>query len=87
VSGVLWPVLALVALAWPSRALGLLDGLPLNGRAEALLLGLVVPALLWFAPRILQRNAIRVAIAALLSLKIAGLAWTRSSRAAICCSS
>ncbi len=71
-----WPLLALVALAWPSRALGLLDGLPLNGRAEALLLGLVVPALLWFAPRILQRNVIRVAIAALLALKIAGLALT-----------
>ena len=72
----LWPVLALVALAWPSRALGLLDGLPLNGRAEALLLGLVVPALLWFAPQILQRNLIRVAIAGLLALKIAGLALT-----------
>ncbi len=54
----------------------LLDGLPLNGRAEALLLGLVVPALLWFAPRILQRNVIRVAIVALLALKIAGLALT-----------
>ena len=72
----LWPVLALVALAWPSRALGLLDGLPLNGRAEALLLGLVVPALFWFAPRMLQRRAIRVAIAALLALKLAGLALT-----------
>src|SRR5215204_635462 len=72
----LWPVLALLALAWPSRALGLLDGLPLNGRAEALLLGLVVPALLWFAPRIIQRKAMRVAIAALLAFKLAGLALT-----------
>lgn len=72
----LWPALALVALAWPSRALGLLDGLPLNGHAEALVLGLVVPTLLWFAPRIFQLNVIRVAIAALLALKIAGLALT-----------
>ena len=43
-----WPLLAVVALGWPSRALGLLDGLPLNGRAEALVLGLLVPSLLWF---------------------------------------
>ena len=40
-----WPMLMLVALAWPSRVLGPLDGLPLNGRAEALLFGIVVPSL------------------------------------------
>ena len=75
-SAILWPVLVVVALGWPSRALGLLDGLPLNGRAEALVLGLLVPALLWFGPRILQRGWLRVAIVALLAVKIAGLALT-----------
>ena len=71
-----WPLLLLVALAWPSRALGPLDGLPLNGRAEALLFGIVVPSLLWFDRRSLQRASIRVAIVALLAVKLAGLALT-----------
>lgn len=71
-----WPLLTLVALAWPSRVLGPLDGLPLNGRAEALLFGIVVPSLLWFDRRSLQRTSIRVAIVALLGIKTVGLALT-----------
>ena len=71
-----WPLLMLVALAWPSRVLGSFDGLPLNGRVEALLFGIVVPSLLWFDSRSLQRAPIRVAIVALLAVKIAGLALT-----------
>ena len=71
-----WPLLLLVALAWPSRALGPLDGLPLNGQAEALLFGIVVPSLLWFDRRSLQRGSIRMAIVALLAVKLAGLALT-----------
>jgi hypothetical protein len=71
-----WPLLLLVALAWPSRALGALDGLPLNGRAEALLLGIVVPSLLWFDRRSLQRASMRGAIVVLLGVKLAGLALT-----------
>jgi hypothetical protein len=76
VTAMLWAVLAIVALGWPSRALGLLDGLPLNGRAEALALGLIVPALLWFAPHVLQRGLVRVAIVGLLTMKVAGLLLT-----------
>jgi len=71
-----WPLLTLAALAWPSRVLGPLDGLPLNGRAEALLLGIVVPSLVWFDRRSLQRAPIRVAIIALLAVKTAGLMLT-----------
>lgn len=71
-----WPLLMLVALAWPSRVLGPLDGLPLNGRVEALLFGIVVPSLLWFDRRSLQRAPLRAAIVALLAVKIAGLALT-----------
>ena len=71
-----WPLLTLVALAWPSRVLGPLDGLPLNGRSEALLLGIVVPSLIWFDLRSLQRTPIRVAIIAILAVKKAGLMLT-----------
>ena len=68
-----WPLLAVVALAWPSRALGPLDGLPLNGRAEALLLGLVVPALFWLQPKALMRPVLRATIVTLVLLKAAAL--------------
>ena len=39
----LWAVLAVIALVWPSRFIGVLDGAPLDGRAEALLIGLALP--------------------------------------------
>ena len=71
-----WPALAVVALAWPSRALGPLDGVPLNGRAEALLLGLVVPALLWIHSKALMRPALRVTVVGLVLLKASALALT-----------
>jgi hypothetical protein len=45
-SGV-WGVAALVALLWPDHLSGPLDGIPLDGVAEAILLGLVVPILWW----------------------------------------
>ncbi len=75
-SAALWPALLFVAIAWPSRALGLLDGLPLNGRTEALLFGVVVPALVWFDRRSLQRAPMRIAIVALLAVKLSGLLLT-----------
>jgi hypothetical protein len=42
-----WFVLAAVALLWPSRFIGPLDGAPLDAPADALVIGLVVPALWW----------------------------------------
>src|SRR5262249_21926143 len=45
-----WTAAAAAGMLWPGRALGLLDGLPLNGATEALLVGLAVPAL-WFLDR------------------------------------
>lgn len=66
-----WPWLAMVAMAWPARVLGPLDGWPLNGREEALLIGLVVPALLWFDRRPFTHVLLRIAVIALLSAKLA----------------
>lgn len=46
--GFIWSLLALAVLWWPTRIPGLFDGAPLDGGAEAVVLGLLVPALCWF---------------------------------------
>jgi hypothetical protein len=71
-----WAAAAAAALLWPSHLLGALDGAPLNGRLEALLIGLVAPALLWFRPDVLRASWMRAAIGALLALKAASLTMT-----------
>jgi hypothetical protein len=69
---VLWSALGSVALLWPARVLSPLDGMPLNGRAEALLIGLLFPALLWFAPSLLRTRTLQVLVGALLVTKLSG---------------
>ncbi len=64
----------MAAVLWPSHVLSLVDGAPLDGRAEALALGLAVPVLCWLHRRVLERRLARVAIVALLAVKIAGAA-------------
>jgi hypothetical protein len=71
-----WAAAAAVALLWPSHLLGVLDGAPLNGRLEALLIGLAAPTLLWFRPGELNAYWMRAAIVALLALKAAALTMT-----------
>jgi hypothetical protein len=61
-----WGVLAAVALLWPARLTGPLDGIPLDGRAEAILVGVVFPALWWFHPTFLTSKFARACIIALL---------------------
>src|SRR6185503_5362274 len=68
---VLWAAITMVALVWPSRLSGPLDGAPLQGLAEALLIGFLVPILIWFNPVFLGRAIARIAIAAILLVKIA----------------
>ena len=71
----MWGLLAVVALLWPARTVGLLDGLPLEHTIpNAVLLGVVLPTLLWFHPRFLRTPLARVAIVALLALKVLGVA-------------
>lgn len=71
-----WSLLAALALLWPGRALGAFDGAPLSGAAEAIVIGLIVPALWWFDRRFLATGPARAAIVALLVVKAAGLMLT-----------
>jgi len=71
----MWGLLAVVALLWPARTVGLLDGLPLEHTiANAVLLGVVLPTLLWFHPRFLREPLARGAVLALLAWKAFGAA-------------
>jgi hypothetical protein len=67
----LWALLAAVALWWPSRLSGPLDGAPLDTAAEAVLLGLAFPLLCWFQPSFLHRWSTRGLIVVLLAWKAA----------------
>ena len=64
-----WGALAAVALLWPSRLSGPFDGLPLDAVAEAIVIGIVLPALCWFHPAFLRSTFARAIIAALLVWK------------------
>ena len=64
-----WTALAALALVWPSRFLGVFDGAPLDGRAEALVVGLVMPALWWLDRRVFTTTWARVLIVTLLLWK------------------
>ena len=67
----MWRLLAIVALVWPGRVSGILDGAPLDSIPEALLLGLVVPVLSWLHPSFFRNRLARVAVIALLAIKAA----------------
>jgi hypothetical protein len=64
-----WGTLMAAALLWPGRLAGPLDGVPLDRAADALLIGLLFPALCWLDPAFLNRRAARVLIVALLGWK------------------
>ena len=65
-----WSLLAAIALLWPGRVLGTFDGAPLSGAAEAIVIGLMVPALWWFDRRFLATWPARAAVVALLVMKV-----------------
>jgi len=67
-----WGLAATIALLWPSRLVGPLDGIPLDSPAKAILFGLALPALWWFDPTYLRRRVCRVSIVALMAWKIIG---------------
>jgi len=71
---VVWAGVLMLALLWPSHALSPLDGVPLDGRAEAMIIGLAVPILIWLQRPFLARPLVRVAVVALLLTKIADTA-------------
>jgi hypothetical protein len=66
-----WTALLAVAVLWPSHVLSSFDGIPLRGRAEALAIGLVLPALWAIDRRFLARRFARAAILALIAARLA----------------
>ena len=73
-SRAIWIVALAVAVLWPSRVLSPLDGIPLNGAFEAVLLGVALPALVWLNPVGLRQPLVRIAIVGLLVLKAVAVA-------------
>ena len=67
----LWGLVAAVAMLWPDRISGPLDGVPLDGVVEAALIGVIFPALWWFHPRFLTTTRARAIVLALVGWKIA----------------
>lgn len=67
----------MVALLWPGHLAGPLDGLPLDGVAEALLFGLVAPVFWWLHPSFLQVRVTRILIIALLIAKAGSMSLAR----------
>jgi hypothetical protein len=65
-----WRVITLIALLWPSHLSGWFDGAPLDSLPEALLAGLIAPALVWLHPSFLRKTAVRAAIAAIVLVKL-----------------
>ena len=63
------PLLLLVAASWPSRISGLLDGAPFDTAADAVVLGLLLPLLLWLTPDAFRTRRAHVVILLLLGWK------------------
>ncbi len=68
----MWSAALAVGLLWPARTFSAFDGVPLDGRVEAIAVGVLVPALWWLDRSILRRPAARALIVALLAIKLAG---------------
>ena len=66
----MWRVLVIAAVLWPSHISGLLDGAPLDNVPEAVLLGFVLPALVWLHPTFLRGRVARSAVLVLLAVKV-----------------
>jgi len=60
----------MVALLWPSRVSGILDGPPLDTPFEALTLGLLVPVLVCVDPSFLYTVFARGLVVAIIALKL-----------------
>lgn len=69
-TAVFWAVALGVAVLWPARLAGPLDGAPLDSPLEAVALGVVLPALVWLLPAFLRSRAARALTVALLGWKL-----------------
>ncbi len=73
----LWGILAAIAWLWPDHLSGPFDGVPLDRTAEAILIGVVFPALWLHHPRFLATRFARGSIVALIVWKAAAAALFR----------
>ena len=65
----IWGLILAVALLWPGRLSGPFDGVPLDTLAEAVVVGVLFPALWWFHPRFLTTRIARGCVVSLLAWK------------------
>ena len=61
---------ALIALWWPGKLAGIFDGAPFDSGADAIALGLVLPALFWLVPQALRDRRFQAIVVALVCWKI-----------------
>jgi hypothetical protein len=66
----IWTVLAALALLWPSRVIGVLDGAPLDGRVEATVIGLLLPSMWWLDRHATKQMWLRALVVTLLAWKL-----------------
>ncbi len=65
----LWAIAGAVAVLWPARLAGPVDGAPLDQPSEAVLIGGALVVLAWAFPLVFKKQLIRSAIIALLAWK------------------
>jgi len=75
--GFMWCVVTLIVLLWPARVPGAFDGAPLDGGVEAVVIGLIVPALCWFYGGFFKHRLAQLAIIALALLRVADAPLTQ----------
>jgi hypothetical protein len=64
-----WGLIAAAALLWPDHISSPVDGVPLDRPAEAILIGLLFPALWWLHPRFLVTRLAQGTLVALIAWK------------------
>ena len=69
-----WGLLLVAALAWPSRAIGPLDGSPFDTAAEVLAFGLLLPIVWWLHPAFFATAGARALVVVMLVWKLASWA-------------
>jgi hypothetical protein len=65
-----WAILSAVGLLWPSRVLGPLDGAPLSGALEPVVIALLFPVLAINLPNVFDKPTTRAVVLALLLWKL-----------------
>ena len=66
-----WCVVTLAVLFWPAKVPGPFDGAPLDGAFEAVIAGLLVPALCWFHYNFFRTRSARALVVALALVRVA----------------